>query len=137
MCHTEFEVKENVVILKHASDKVKYFAFILGPTAVVQFNIWERGDIDIHQVTDKLLSAMKHAVCDIVMEYRLLTAPLCEVPQHYTKGQESPMHSAPPSPIVGAGMYFLVLLVLFYPYQENIMKGIEAVLYCSMVSFVL
>ena len=48
---------------------------------------------------DRLSAAMKHAVCDIVTEYRLLTAPLCELPQHYARGVESPYHSAPPSPV--------------------------------------
>ena len=93
-------------IIRHNSslfDDLQELFIYSGPTAVVQFSIWQRGDIDAHQLREKLLSAMKHAVCDIVMEYRLLTAPLCDVPQHYTKGQESPMHSAPPSPVVGAG----------------------------------
>ncbi len=77
---------------------------IAGPTAIVQFSVWERGEVmAADTLTQRLLQAVRFAVCDIVMEYRLLTAPLCEAPPHYTRGQESPRHSAPPSPVAGAG----------------------------------
>ena len=72
---------------------------IAGPTSLAQFCIWERGDVDMRQLVDKIEAAMRHALCDIVMEYRLLTAPICEVPPHYTRGADSPYHSAPPSPV--------------------------------------
>ena len=58
--------------------------------------------MDIKQLTERLLQAMRHALCDIVMEYRLLTAPLCEAPIHHL---EAAMHSAPPSPALGPGSY--------------------------------
>jgi len=43
--------------------------------------------------------ALRHSVCDIILEYYLLTAPICRVPAHYCKGMLSPLrHSAPSSP---------------------------------------
>ena len=73
-----------------------------GPTALVQLSLWERGSPATDWLKKQLLHAMQCAVCDIVTEYRLLTAPVCEVPPHYTRhGVDSPMHSAPPSPMGG------------------------------------
>ncbi|CAH1774976.1 unnamed protein product [Owenia fusiformis] len=69
-----------------------------GPTSLVQFSIWETGDVGLPQLTDRIMSSLKHAACDIIQEYRLLTVPICEVPQHYAKDLDSPFHSAPPSP---------------------------------------
>lgn len=66
--------------------------------ALVEFSIWERGNVDMVQLLTLLRKAMKYSVCDIVMEYRLLTCPLCQPPVHYERGVRSPMHSAPPSP---------------------------------------
>ena len=72
-----------------------------GPTALVQFNIWERGDVDMIQLRELLVKAMKHAACDVVMEYQLLTAPLCEVPLQPLTGLNEPqVLSATASPKV-------------------------------------
>ena len=73
---------------------------IAGPPAVVQLTMWQQGDVVMSQLTDRLILAMKHSVSDIIMEFRLLTAPLCDVPEHYVKGVDSPLHSAPPSPVL-------------------------------------
>lgn len=75
--------------------------FFAGPTSLIQFRIWECGTLDMTQLTDMLLQAIKHAICDIILEFRLLSAPICEVPPHYEKGVDSPMHSAPASPGLG------------------------------------
>ena len=69
-----------------------------GPPLLIQFSIWERGAVNLPQLTDQLLLAIKHAICDIITEYRLLTTPVCEPPTHYLRGHDTPMHSAPPSP---------------------------------------
>ena len=76
--------------------------YTTGATALVQFCVWERGQVDLPHLHQRLVQAMRHAVCDVVMEYRLLTAPLCEVPLHYARGLQSPLHSAPPSPSCGS-----------------------------------
>jgi len=74
------------------------FGSVTGPTSLIQFKIWLCGTVDEKQLEDLLIQSTRHAVCDIILEYRLLTAPICEVPPHYCKGVLSPMHSAPVSP---------------------------------------
>uniref|UniRef100_T1IR37 A-kinase anchor protein 2 C-terminal domain-containing protein n=1 Tax=Strigamia maritima TaxID=126957 RepID=T1IR37_STRMM len=49
-----------------------------GPWNLIQLRIWERGKIDLEQLTSRLLSAVRHALWDVVMEYRILVAPLNE-----------------------------------------------------------
>lgn len=80
-----------------------------GPTALVQFNIWERGDVDMPLLTELLTKAMKHAACDVVMEYQLLTAPLCEVPLQPLLTLDSPAPSGPASPAVQGSAALLPL----------------------------
>ena len=89
-----------ILIMKLMMTLMTMMMVVAGPPAVVQINMWQQGDVVMSQLTDRLILAMKHAVCDIIMEYRLLTAPLCEVPEHYVKGVDSPLHSAPPSPVL-------------------------------------
>ncbi|ELT88148.1 hypothetical protein CAPTEDRAFT_222074 [Capitella teleta] len=69
-----------------------------GPMALVQFCIWERGQVDLDQLCELLKQAMRHAVCDVITEFRMLTVPLCKVPPHSARGIESPLPSAPSSP---------------------------------------
>ena len=69
--------------------------------SLVRFQIWERGDTDIPQLTDSLLQALKCATCDLVLEYRLLTAPVCEAPDVYSIVM--PTQSAPPTPRLPQG----------------------------------
>ena len=66
--------------------------------SMIQFNIWENGAVGRLTLMENLLKAVQHAACDVFMEYRLLTAPICQVPFHYERGLDSPMHSAPSSP---------------------------------------
>ncbi|XP_078515442.1 KICSTOR complex protein SZT2 isoform X2 [Lissotriton helveticus] len=47
------------------------------PCILVRFNIWEKGNVSPLQLSDKLSSALRHALCDTIMEFRLLPAPLC------------------------------------------------------------
>ncbi|XP_064625448.1 KICSTOR complex protein SZT2-like [Lineus longissimus] len=72
-----------------------------GPTALVQFRLWVRGDVDMDQLSEKLHLALRHATYDIILEYTYLTAPICDVPQHYpAKSTEAVFpFSAPPSPM--------------------------------------
>ncbi|XP_064415802.1 KICSTOR complex protein SZT2 [Latimeria chalumnae] len=48
-----------------------------GSHTLVRFDIWEQGNISLLQLTDKLRGAIRHALCDVVMEFRVLQAPLC------------------------------------------------------------
>ncbi|XP_052774284.1 KICSTOR complex protein SZT2-like isoform X2 [Mya arenaria] len=70
-----------------------------GPTALVQFHIWEVGDVGLTQLKDKLTSSLKHSLCDVAMEYYMLTAPLCTIPSHMVElFTPPPPMSAPCSP---------------------------------------
>ncbi|XP_022100207.1 KICSTOR complex protein SZT2-like isoform X2 [Acanthaster planci] len=52
-----------------------------GPTALIQFAIWQRGNIDLPHLTNRLKRAVQHSLCDVVMEYCVLTAPMGTLPQ--------------------------------------------------------
>ncbi|KAM3619466.1 uncharacterized protein V6R79_008697 [Siganus canaliculatus] len=43
----------------------------------VRFDIWEQGNVSPLQLSDKLQGALRHAVCDVLMELRVLPNPLC------------------------------------------------------------
>ncbi|XP_053286297.1 KICSTOR complex protein SZT2 isoform X1 [Pleuronectes platessa] len=47
------------------------------PKLYVRFDIWEQGNISPLQLSEKLQAAMRHALCDVVMELRILPHPLC------------------------------------------------------------
>ncbi|MED6288998.1 hypothetical protein CHARACLAT_031925 [Characodon lateralis] len=59
----------------------------------VRFDIWEQGNISPLQLSDKLQGALRHALCDAIMELRVLPNPLClgvlasKVQRQETKGQ--------------------------------------------------
>ena len=55
---------------------------------MVQFAIWERGDIGVEQLSGRLKLSLRHALCDLLAEYYLLTAPLSKVPDKYCKTQQ-------------------------------------------------
>ncbi|XP_070564104.1 KICSTOR complex protein SZT2-like isoform X4 [Ptychodera flava] len=55
--------------------KVDQDAKYPGPTSLIQLCMWERGNVDIQQLTDKLMLAVRHSLCDVIMEYRVLSAP--------------------------------------------------------------
>ncbi|KAK7922321.1 hypothetical protein WMY93_009223 [Mugilogobius chulae] len=47
------------------------------PLLYVRFNIWEQGNISPLQLSDKLQGALRHALCDVIMELQVLPNPLC------------------------------------------------------------
>ena len=68
---------------------------------MVQFAIWERGDIGLDQLTAQLKRALRHALCDLLTEYYLLAAPLSKVPKMYWRPLIARPRSCsePPSPM--------------------------------------
>uniref|UniRef100_A0A8C3T1F6 SZT2 subunit of KICSTOR complex n=1 Tax=Chelydra serpentina TaxID=8475 RepID=A0A8C3T1F6_CHESE len=52
---------------------------LTGGTActLVRLDVWEKGNISPLQLSEKLRGAVRHALCDAVMEFRVLPAPLC------------------------------------------------------------
>lgn len=115
-----------IFLYNHSNIKDKKTLQLTGVVALVRFQIWQRGDIDLAHLVEKLQCAMRYAVCDVICEYRLLTAPMCEVPQHYMRGFDSPLHSAPTSPGMGStGMFdrfcFLKMVLIFVYFNMSIL----------------
>lgn len=52
---------------------------------LVEFSIWERGDIGMTQLKERLKKSVRHALCDVLVEYFLLTASLSYIPDQYLK----------------------------------------------------
>ena len=52
---------------------------------LVEISIWERGDVGMTQLKERLNNSVRHALCDVLMEYYLLTASLSHIPDHYLK----------------------------------------------------
>lgn len=50
------------------------------PCVLVRLDIWEKGNISLLQLSEKLRGALRHALCDAVMEFLVLPAPLCVEP---------------------------------------------------------
>ncbi|XP_033096872.1 KICSTOR complex protein SZT2-like isoform X3 [Anneissia japonica] len=65
-----------------------------GPTSLIEFSIWERGDVDMPSLTQKLLNSVRHSFCDAVMEYLILTAPMGFTPDMQTRCYNFP--TSPP-----------------------------------------
>jgi hypothetical protein len=48
----------------------------VGPAALLEFRIWKQGKVKSESLTQKLQASVQHATWDLLMEFRLLTAPL-------------------------------------------------------------
>ncbi|XP_047442743.1 KICSTOR complex protein SZT2 isoform X6 [Mugil cephalus] len=57
--------------------KVESIGVSSEPQLYVRFDIWEQGNVSPLQLSDKLQGALRHALCDVVMELRVLPNPLC------------------------------------------------------------
>lgn len=94
-----------------------------GPTALVQFRVWERGSADLDTLNEKLIGAMKHALNDVIMEYYFLTSSICLVPHQLQDILPTPALSAPSSPVVTKGngqMLELSAISLFIKLNEGL-----------------
>lgn len=66
------------------------------PQLYVRFDIWEQGNVSPLQLSDKLQAALRHALCDVIMELRVLPNPLClGVPSPATKAQREDAKGEP------------------------------------------
>lgn len=77
------------------------------PRVLVRLDIWEKGNISLLQLSEKLRGALRHALCDAVMEFLVLPAPLCVEAtcplgaadlEELSSAGESPAGTATPSP---------------------------------------
>lgn len=51
--------------------------FVTALSPLVRFDIWEKGNISLLQLSERLRSALRHALCDALMEFHVLPNPLC------------------------------------------------------------
>lgn len=77
------------------------------PCVLVRLDIWEKGNISLLQLSEKLRGALRHALCDAIMEFLVLPAPLCVEAacplgaadlEDLSSAGESPAGAAIPSP---------------------------------------
>lgn len=77
------------------------------PCVLVRLDIWEKGNISLLQLSEKLRGALRHALCDAIMEFLVLPAPLCMEAacplgaadlEDLSSAGESPSGAAIPSP---------------------------------------
>ncbi|KPP74850.1 hypothetical protein Z043_105959, partial [Scleropages formosus] len=57
--------------------KVDSHAVLTEAQICVRFDIWEQGNVSPLELTDKLQGALRHALCDVIMELKVLPNPLC------------------------------------------------------------
>ncbi|KAG7326342.1 hypothetical protein KOW79_009743 [Hemibagrus wyckioides] len=62
---------------KHSTGRLNSTWPKLSGTVRVRFDIWEQGNVSPLQLTEKLRSALRHALCDLIMEMKVLPNPLC------------------------------------------------------------
>lgn len=74
----------------------------LGPVALIQFHIWSVGKDSIKHLEHRLELAVRQAIWDLIMEYRVMTAPLLE----FSVFDDSGCYSEPTTPIKGLNLYY-------------------------------
>ncbi|XP_075176564.1 KICSTOR complex protein SZT2 isoform X2 [Anomaloglossus baeobatrachus] len=47
------------------------------PFTLVQFDVWEKGNISSSQLSERLSNSLRHALCDVIIEFHILQMPLC------------------------------------------------------------
>ena len=63
-----------------------------GPMALIQFRLWESGRLDSEKLSGLLHCAIRQAMWDSILEYRMLSAPLCCLPSK--RSEHSPSDRA-------------------------------------------
>ncbi|XP_073499754.1 KICSTOR complex protein SZT2 isoform X2 [Phyllobates terribilis] len=50
------------------------------PITLVRFDVWEKGNISSSQLSERLSNSLRHALCDVIIEFHILQMPLCVDP---------------------------------------------------------
>ncbi|KAM8930112.1 KICSTOR complex protein SZT2 [Pelodytes ibericus] len=58
-----------------------------GPVTLVRFDVWEKGNISSSQLSERLCNSLRHALCDVIIEFNILQTPLCVDPLLPAKNQ--------------------------------------------------
>lgn len=64
-----------VAFSKRQSLETDFFLTALSP--LIRFDIWEKGNISLLQLSERLRHALRHALCDALVEFHVLSNPLC------------------------------------------------------------
>ncbi|KAL5104989.1 KICSTOR complex protein SZT2 [Taenia crassiceps] len=99
------EIGENAVDIARVSELVKcltdlqisYDSTSLSPGRLaVRLRLWERGEVDLKFLTDKLHAAVQNALYDLIIEYFVLSPSVCllEVPVFKSRSSDIPHESA-------------------------------------------
>ena len=64
-----------VIVCKFLDVLYMYFCFFAG-NFHIKFSVWERGDVGMSQLIDKLHDAVKHSICDVITEFQFLSTPV-------------------------------------------------------------
>ncbi|XP_056389014.1 KICSTOR complex protein SZT2 isoform X4 [Hyla sarda] len=70
------------------------------PLTLVRFDVWEKGNISSSQLSERLSNSLRHALCDVIIEFHILQMPLCVDPMsprdlEGTMNGKSPSQSLP------------------------------------------
>uniref|UniRef100_A0A3Q3WHT0 SZT2 subunit of KICSTOR complex n=1 Tax=Mola mola TaxID=94237 RepID=A0A3Q3WHT0_MOLML len=75
-----------------------------GAGLYVRFDIWVKGNVSPIQLSDKLQGALRHSLCDVIMELRVLPNPLClGVLSPVTKAQKEEAKAVGSTTMTGSG----------------------------------
>ena len=69
----------NIELFKFRSS----LSFFVVDAIVIEIFIWERGDVGISLLREHLRKSIRHALCDVLIEYYLLTASFSYIPEKY------------------------------------------------------
>ncbi|CAH2310511.1 Hypothetical predicted protein [Pelobates cultripes] len=67
-----------------------------GLLTLVRFDVWEKGNISSSQLSERLCNSLRHAICDVIIEFNILQSPLCVEPL-VTASQEAAFNGKGPS----------------------------------------
>lgn len=68
--------------------------------------MWKRGDIGMVQLKQRLINSVRHALCDVLIEYYLLTASFSYIPDRYLKlSCKNSRHIKPHKPATAVAIY--------------------------------
>ncbi|XP_075472186.1 KICSTOR complex protein SZT2 isoform X4 [Ascaphus truei] len=71
-----------------------------GSLTLVRFDVWEKGNVSSSQLSDRLGNSLRHALCDVIIEFCILQIPLCldslsPVEHEVTVSGKAPSQSLP------------------------------------------
>ncbi|KAM9324637.1 KICSTOR complex protein SZT2 [Gastrophryne carolinensis] len=69
------------------------------PLTLVRFDVWEKGNISSTQLSERLANSLRHALCDVIIEFHILQMPLCVDPVSPVEQEVTVNGKAPSLPL--------------------------------------